>query len=171
MWSKKGPCFVVVFVFSLSLSLLKSGWPCNLPPKRVGVMRNFNPAYMKGWTDVQTILSKPKFLGCIDNEFFLPMVLRQNPARLGGEPPRCCIINGSPQPRPQGFPLKKMGGDEVEQPTQLCPASCSRLSSLLAARDVLLTARSGDRLLYSQADNFNEAVCSNSIFFQGCARL
>ena len=34
------------------------------------------------------------------------------------------------------------------QPTQLCPASCSRLSSFLAARDVLLTARSGDRLLY-----------------------
>ena len=42
-------------------------------------MQNFSPAYKKG-LDVQTyvgaILSEPKFLGCIDNQLFSPMVLR-----------------------------------------------------------------------------------------------
>ena len=32
--------------------------------------------YMKGWTYVQTIFSEIKFLGCIDNKIFLPMVPR-----------------------------------------------------------------------------------------------
>ena len=39
-------------------------------------MQNFTPAYMKGWMHIRTILSEPKFLGCIDNQIFLPMVLR-----------------------------------------------------------------------------------------------
>ena len=33
-------------------------------------------SYMKGWTYVRTIFSEIKFLGCIDNKMFLPMVLR-----------------------------------------------------------------------------------------------
>ena len=39
-------------------------------------MQYFTPAYMKGWTYVRMIFSKPKFLGCIDNQNVLPMVLR-----------------------------------------------------------------------------------------------
>ena len=39
-------------------------------------MQNFTPAYMKGFTYVRTIFPEPKFLGCIDNQIFLPMVLR-----------------------------------------------------------------------------------------------
>ena len=39
-------------------------------------MQNFTPAYMKGWTYVNTDDFEPKFLGCIDNQIFLPMVLR-----------------------------------------------------------------------------------------------
>ena len=45
-------------------------------------MQNFTPAYMKGLMYVRTtsvyvrmILSEPKFLGCIDNQTFLAMVL------------------------------------------------------------------------------------------------
>ena len=33
-------------------------------------------SYMKGWTYVRMIFSETKFLGCIDNKIFLPMVLR-----------------------------------------------------------------------------------------------
>ena len=33
-------------------------------------------SYMKGWTYVRTIFSEIKFLGCIANKIFLPMVLR-----------------------------------------------------------------------------------------------
>ena len=41
-------------------------------------MQNFNPAYMKGWTDrqtysVQMILLEPKFLGRRNNKVFLPL--------------------------------------------------------------------------------------------------
>ena len=53
-----------------------------------GQMRNFTPDYVKGWTYVRTyartILSEPKFLGCIDNQIFLPMVLRWARAPLWG---------------------------------------------------------------------------------------
>ena len=38
-------------------------------------VQNFTPANMKGWIYIQTILSEPKFLGCIDSQIFLPMVL------------------------------------------------------------------------------------------------
>ena len=31
---------------------------------------------MKGWTYVRTVLREPKFLVCIDNQIFLPIVLR-----------------------------------------------------------------------------------------------
>ena len=44
--------------------------------ERVLQMRNFTPTYVKGWTYVRTILSEPKFLGCIDNQIILPTVLR-----------------------------------------------------------------------------------------------
>ena len=41
-------------------------------------------SYMKGWTYVRTIFSEIKFLGCIDNKIFLPMVLalRTSSARV-----------------------------------------------------------------------------------------
>ena len=50
------------------------------PNVRVLEMQNFIPAYMRGWTYVGTyasrsIFSEPKFLGCIDYQIFLPMVL------------------------------------------------------------------------------------------------
>ena len=32
-------------------------------------------SYIKGWTYIRTISSEIKFLGCIDNKIFLPMVL------------------------------------------------------------------------------------------------
>ena len=48
-------------------------------------VRNFTPAYMKGWTYrrayVRMILSEPKFLGCIDNQIFLEGVY-MTPGRL-----------------------------------------------------------------------------------------
>ena len=48
-------------------------------------VRNFTPAYMKGWTYrrayVRMILSEPKFLGCIDNQIFLAGVY-MTPGRL-----------------------------------------------------------------------------------------
>ena len=37
---------------------------------RVLEMQNFILAYMKGWMYVWTIFSEPKFLGCIDYQFF-----------------------------------------------------------------------------------------------------
>ena len=47
---------------------------------RVLEMQNFMLAYMRGWTyvrsSVRTIFSEPKFLGCIDYQIFLPIVLR-----------------------------------------------------------------------------------------------
>ena len=51
---------------------------------RVLEMQNFIPAYMKGWKYVGTypsrrIFSEPKFLGCIDYQIFLPMVLLNAP--------------------------------------------------------------------------------------------
>ena len=61
--------FVVVVVVFLSL---KSGWLCDLPPKRALLeMQNFTPGCMKVWTNVRTIFSEPKFSGCIDNQIFL----------------------------------------------------------------------------------------------------
>ena len=48
---------------------------------RVLEMQNFTPVFMKGWTyvrtyPVRTLLLEPKFLGCIDYQIFLPIVLR-----------------------------------------------------------------------------------------------
>ena len=40
----------------------------------------FHPGVHEG-VDVRTIFSELKFLGCIDNQIFLPMVLRFAPAR------------------------------------------------------------------------------------------
>ena len=51
-----------------------------LTPKGAGAWNaKFHPSLHEGVdkrTDVQTIFSEPKFLGCIDNQIFLPMVLR-----------------------------------------------------------------------------------------------
>ena len=49
-----------------------------LPAEMQGLlaMKNLTLAYMKGWMYVTTMLSEPKFLGCIDNQLFLPMVHR-----------------------------------------------------------------------------------------------
>ena len=38
-------------------------------------IQTFAQAYKKGWTYVRTILSEPEFLGCIDDQIFLPLVL------------------------------------------------------------------------------------------------
>ena len=51
---------------------------------RVLEMQNFIAAYMRGWTYVGTyasrsIFSEPKFLGCIDYQIFLPMLLLYAP--------------------------------------------------------------------------------------------
>ena len=51
---------------------------------RVLEMQNFIPAYTRGWTYVGTyasrsIFSEPIFLGCIDYQIFLPMVLLYAP--------------------------------------------------------------------------------------------
>ena len=51
---------------------------------RVLEMQNLIPAYMRGWTYVgtyasRTIFSEPKFLGCIDWQIFLRMVLLYAP--------------------------------------------------------------------------------------------
>ena len=53
---------------------------------RVLEIKNFTLAYMKGWTYVRTypirmIFSEPKFLGCIDYQISLPMVVRSARAR------------------------------------------------------------------------------------------
>ena len=58
-------------------------------------------AYMKGWTYVskRTILSEPKFRGCIDSQAFLPMVRRfarfARFARASAPLNRCVIISVS----------------------------------------------------------------------------
>ena len=71
---------IVVVVVVVVCSLLKSGWPCDLSPKLVGASNaNFHPVLHEGvdvLTFVGTIFSEPKSLGCIDNQIFLPMVLR-----------------------------------------------------------------------------------------------
>ena len=60
---------------------LKSGWLCNLPPKRAVTWNaKFHPGLHEGVdvrADVRTIFSEPKFIECIiDNQIFSPMVLR-----------------------------------------------------------------------------------------------
>ena len=65
---------VVVVVVVVFCSLLKSGWPCDLSPKLVGASNAHEGVDVL--TFVGTIFSEPKSLGCIDNQIFLPMVLR-----------------------------------------------------------------------------------------------
>ena len=68
---------------------LKSGWPCELPLKHAGCLKcNISPQLTwrgegtyRQTSDVcmyyiQMILSKPKFLGCIDKQIFLSIVFR-----------------------------------------------------------------------------------------------
>ena len=48
-----------------------------LPPKRAGGWNAmFHSSLHEGWMYVRTILSEPKFLGYIDNQIFLLVVLR-----------------------------------------------------------------------------------------------
>ena len=65
---------VVVVVVVVFCSLLKSRWPCDLSPKLVGASNAHEGVDVL--TFVGTIFSEPKSLGCIDNQIFLPMVLR-----------------------------------------------------------------------------------------------
>ena len=63
---------------------------------RVLEMQNFTPAYMKGWTyvrtySVRTIFAEPKFLGCIDCQILLPVVLRARASRAREVPNNCMI--------------------------------------------------------------------------------
>ena len=63
---------VVVVVFFISKS--PGGYAIYLRNARVLELQNFTAPYITGWT-YGMILSEPKFLGCIDNQIFLPMVL------------------------------------------------------------------------------------------------
>ena len=48
-------------------------------PARRAWNAKFHPSYMNiGWTYVQTTLSEPEFLECIDKQIFVPMMLRYN---------------------------------------------------------------------------------------------
>ena len=49
----------------------------NIYPQNMHVleMRNFHRLTWRWWTYGRTILSEPKYLGCIDNQIFLPMML------------------------------------------------------------------------------------------------
>ena len=48
-------------------------------PARGAWNAKFHPSYMNiGWTYVQTTLSEPEFLDCIDKQIFVPMMLRYN---------------------------------------------------------------------------------------------
>ena len=74
--SKERIGFVVVVFF---LPKSPGGHAIHPRDARVLETQNFTLAYMNGVnvrTDVGTIFSEPKFLGCIDNQIFLPMVLR-----------------------------------------------------------------------------------------------
>ena len=67
--------FIVVFFISKS----PGGYAIYRRNARVLEMQNFISPYITWWTYVRTygtILSEPKFRGCIDNQVFLPMVLR-----------------------------------------------------------------------------------------------
>ena len=68
---------VVVVVFFFFISKSPGGYAIYRGNARVLEMQNFTLPYITGWTYVRTygtILSEPKFLGCIDNQIFLPMV-------------------------------------------------------------------------------------------------
>ena len=79
--SNKIPVFAVVVAFFFFLKVQ----PCDLPPKRAVLdMRNFTPAYMKGWTYVRTIFAEPKLLGCIDNQISYPRCFASRSLRARG---------------------------------------------------------------------------------------
>ena len=83
--TKNSAFLLLLLLFFLSVSLLKSRWPCDLPPKRAGCLKcKVSPllTWRGGRTYVRTILSKLKFLERIDNQIFLPMVHRSARAPL-----------------------------------------------------------------------------------------
>ena len=67
---------VVVVVFFLYISKSPGGYAFYRRNAGVLEMQDFTPAYIIGWTYVRTIFSEPKLLRCIDNQMFLPVVLR-----------------------------------------------------------------------------------------------
>ena len=71
--SKERIGFIVVVVFFF-ISKSPGSYAIYRRNARVLELHNFTPPYITGWTD-GTILSEPKFLGYIDNQIFLPMVL------------------------------------------------------------------------------------------------
>ena len=66
----------------LFFSLEKFGLPCDLPPKREACLKCKFHLSLHEWanvrtyvsTDGRTITSQPKFLGCINNQIFLPYI-------------------------------------------------------------------------------------------------
>ena len=64
---KKESALLLSFFISRSLAIYRRNG-------RVLEMQNFTPAYMKGYYVL--IFLEPKFIGCIDNQIFLPIVLR-----------------------------------------------------------------------------------------------
>ena len=80
MWtlklSRKKELSLLLLLFFISKS--PSGYAIYRRNARVPEMQNFTLAYMKGCTYVRTrtdIFSEPNFLGCIDNQIFLHMLL------------------------------------------------------------------------------------------------
>ena len=73
-WTWWGKLSQVVLSGIVALSLLSTSR--KKESARVREMQNFIPAYMKGWSYILTIFSETMFLGCIDYQIFLPMLLR-----------------------------------------------------------------------------------------------
>ena len=78
---KKFVSFVALYLFSTSVKTLKFSESRRedsaLPPKRAGGWNAmFHSCLHEGWMYIRTILSEPKFLGYIDKQIFLLMVLR-----------------------------------------------------------------------------------------------